>query len=158
MLVYRDGKEIASLNQKPDFSCCLEISWAPDSAAFFAMYSDGGAVGGWHAQVFRLAGKEVTEAPVAGAASADFAKHHSCDGGENNVICLKWVDGSSKLFLVLEVPPTSACGPQMGRFEGYIVDARNGAILARYDEAQTEYVQKHCATPPVPASANGKRP
>lgn len=147
MIVYSHDKPISKLPEM-NISASIEVSWAPDSAALFVMYSDGGSIGAYHVRVFRISDKGATEVPAAELAYRDFKKSHFCPSrGENNVFGLRWIDASAKLFLVLEVYPTGDC-EQAGEFLGYLVRTTDGHVLKRYNGAETKWAERFCAEPP----------
>lgn len=129
-----------------------ELGWAPDSMRFFVNWSDGGGLGGWHTQVYRVDASGVHEIPrIASPARQNFEQfvrtlpidplldsktmnqiwdeQDYCE--PYDVVGGKWLDGSRELLLSVIVPNTSACR-YMTLFDVYRVDASTGKILQRY--------------------------
>lgn len=136
-------KQIATLSYG-DISCCLEVGWSPDSRQFFVMYSDGGAMGGFHTHIFRIAGGRISESPVTRVVANRFQSlHYSATPGINLYI-LDWTPDSRDVFLIAEVPPVSDYGKNMGFNTGFLADATSGEILRRFGEKETAAIEKNC--------------
>jgi hypothetical protein len=121
------------------------VKWAPDSLAFFVMWSNGGAVGGFEVRVFRVQGTGVIEMPTTARAAREFANRYSCAARGHNVFAKQWMNGAKELLPAVEVYPTSDCGRNLGRRGGYLVRAADGAILRRYSDAQLRSLwPDHC--------------
>lgn len=141
--VLSGGKQVATLSYR-DISCCLEVGWSPDSSQFFIMYSDGGAMGGFHTHIFRIAGGRIFENPVTRiVANRVQSLHYSATPGINLYI-LDWTPDSRDVFLIAEVPPVSDYGKNMGFYTGFMADASSGKILRRFDEEETSAIEKNC--------------
>lgn len=128
-----------------DLSAGLWLNWAPDSDAFFLMWSDGGAIGNFHVRVFRVHRDRVVELPTMKVAEAEFAKKHSCDSRGNNVFALRWFENSDSLLIASGVYDTSDCGKDMGLTKAYRVRTNDGTIIRRYSESETESLIKACS-------------
>ena len=115
--------------------------WSPDSTQFFIMYSDGD----WHVHIFAVDDDRVQELPAPQIAFEDFEKKHSCKTRDNGILFLSWTPDSQKVFLVTEVHPTSDCGAEAARFQGYLMEARTGKILQRFNEKVTTEIEKKCS-------------
>jgi len=112
-----------------------EILWARDSSAFAITQSDGGWVGTWSVRVYRLRSTGLSESDPGRRALADFKRlFPRCPDEYPNVVAVDWLDGSSRLRLVLEVPCHSSC-TDMCRVAGYVVDVVGGAVIERLPEA-----------------------
>src|SRR5262249_53138703 len=59
-------------------SAGIFVNWAPDSRAFYVMWSSGGAVGRYRVRAFRVADQAVSELPLTGRADRDFDSRHPC--------------------------------------------------------------------------------
>jgi hypothetical protein len=118
----------------------IYVGWSPDSSQFFIMYSNGN----WQVHVFALEGEQVRELALPKSAFDDFKKGHSCATRDNSILFLSWTEDSQKLFLVTEVHPTSDCGTEAGRFQGYLMQVRTGEILRRFNEKETMEIEKQC--------------
>jgi hypothetical protein len=113
-----------------------ELGWAPDSKAFFVTYSDGGAVGTYHVKVFYIdkSGLHETE-PIPNGRSLFVP---NCFYPEPpNVAAIKWMGGSSRLLIALEVPPHSNCA-SMGTFRAFEISVPDGIVLNRYGQLQAK--------------------
>jgi len=137
--VYAEAREIGNFALHR-LSGGVFVKWSPDSQAFFLMWSNGGMIGGYELRVFRVAGDKVTELPSSATAESEFERQHPCRDRGHNVFAIRWLDGSSRLLLALQVYPTSDCGKEMGLFAGYEVRAVDGAVLRRYTEPQLKGV------------------
>ena|SRR2546422_369590 len=115
-----------------------EVSWAPDSKAFYVTQSDGGWVGSWYLMVYLLSSDGLGEADISQAALKDFQSRVSgCPEEKANIAAIGWDGGSKKLLLVAEAPPHSSCR-DMGKIHGYLVAVPTGEILAKYDRRSIE--------------------
>lgn len=121
-----------------------ELSWSPDSAAFFLTQNDGGLVGTYDVVVYKLHDPHVLRIEVSNKVRKDFMKRYNCDvWGDNqgnetpNIAGVAWLKGSAELLLVAEVPPHSSC-PEMGKFMGYAVSIPSGNIVARYSAREVK--------------------
>jgi len=122
-----------------------ELSWAPSSNAFYITWGDGN-IAGFVTELYRVEDKIVRRLPdVNPALQEDFNRNHKCVfynhgkdvGDDPNVAGLKWVNDSSQLILVAEVPPEGIC-EQAGYFGGYLVSASDGRILKRFSPLDLE--------------------
>jgi hypothetical protein len=116
------------------------LGWSPDSSQFFIMYSDGD----WHVHVFAVNGDRVRELSSPKTAFEDFGKKHSCKTRENSILFLSWTSDSQRIFLVTEVHPTSDCGAEAGRFQGYLMQVETGEIMRRFNERETTEIERDC--------------
>jgi len=128
------------------------LKWAPDSHAFFLMWSDGGQLGAYHVRVFRVAGEDVREVPSTRAAIREFHTKHLCSERKDNVYAVRWVNGSAQLMMVAEIYPTSDCGKDWFT-AGYLVDTNNGRVMERYSEKEARKNLKNCPTVFWPSAA-----
>ena len=117
-------------------SSLAEVLWARDSSAFALTQSNGGWVGTWSVKVHRLRSTGLSESEPGRRALADFKRlFPRCPDDYPNVAAVDWLDGSSRLRLVLEMPCHSSC-THMCRMAGYVVDAEGGAVIERLPEAE----------------------
>lgn len=126
-----------------DVQALAELSWAPDSRAFFVTESHGGWVGEWRVSVFTITGGSVQRLDVTRAVVDAFRKRYACHEPEDpNVGAVTWVRGSSQLLVVAEVPPHSSC-PDMGMVRGYVVEVPGGTIVSELteEELRAKWVQ-----------------
>ena len=131
-----------------------EALWSPDSDAVAITHSRGGALGTYQVLIYRP--EKAGPAEIATAVRKDLAKRcpacirGGCTGAQQremrrnsdwvNVAAIRWMDSSDRLLMMAWVPDSSAFGANLGRFNGYVVDARTGRILNRYSE--TEFKRK----------------
>ena len=139
------GSELISKFTLKQLSAGVWLNWAPDSNAFFLMWSDGGAIGEFHVRVFRVQGSRVVELPTTKIASADFSKKHYCESRGNNAFALRWFGNSESLLIASGVYDTSDCGKDMGLTMAYLVRADDGAIITRYSKSETESLMNKCS-------------
>jgi hypothetical protein len=127
-----------------DLSAGIYLKWAPDSAAFYLMWSNGGAIGGYHVRVFRVKDNQVLEVPTTRVAEREFAKKHYCRARGNNVYAVHWLANSDEIMISTEVYPTSDC-EGLGFTLGYLVRTDDGAIIKRYSQPEIEEQIKACS-------------
>ncbi|MFI5111131.1 MAG: hypothetical protein ACHP78_20100 [Terriglobales bacterium] len=137
--VFRGGKLLSAFRLQ-DLSGGIFVKWAPDSRAFYFMWSNGGTIGGYSVRVFRVADDRVAEVLVTAHAERDFARRYYCKSRGNNVFAIQWLNGSGRLLIATQVYPTSDCGKDMGLYRGYEVRTDDGSILHRYSEKELRSV------------------
>lgn len=141
--VLSHGEKITTLSYN-DMSCCLEVGWSPDSNQFFIMYNDGGAVGGFHAHIFRIVADHLLESPAPRIVTKEFESHHYSSPPGANIFFLDWTPDSRNVFLVAEVPPSTLFGSHMGFYTGFLSNASSGKILRHFGEKQTSAIERSC--------------
>lgn len=111
---------------------CPEIGWSATSALFFVTYSDGGAVGTYHASAYLFSPRSIKKMDLTGAARRDFQSHYpKCFSPEEpNIVGVAWSADSTKLLVAAQVLPHSNCD-NMGTFSLYAVAVPNGRIIDR---------------------------
>ena len=113
-----------------------EVGWSPDSTAFFVTYSDGGAVGQFHALIYEIDSNGVHRSePVPNGSK--LSKPHCSPPQEPNVGAIKWGVGSQSLFIAVEVPPHSSCA-SMGTFRVFEITRREAKVLGEYDQLEAK--------------------
>lgn len=117
-----------------DMSAGGELGWSPDSKAISVTWSDGGAVGGFHVDVFVISGSSVRHLDVSTPVLRDFRMRHRPCPRHDNVRAAAWIDGSRRLMVVTETYPTGDC-PELNEF-GYLVAVPSGRILGRYSRRE----------------------
>jgi hypothetical protein len=137
--VFHDEKLLKEFRLR-DLSAGIFLKWAPDSRAFYLMWSNGGMIGGYSVRVFRIAGNRVMEVPATEQAERDFARAHYCQSRGNNVFAINWLGGSDSLLIATQVYPTGDCGKDMGLYGGYEVRVDDGSIVRRYSEKELKSV------------------
>jgi hypothetical protein len=135
-----------------NLSAATFVKWSPDSKAFYVMWSDGGAIGGYHVRVFIVSNDQATESPAPKNVAADFAQHHYCKTRGNNLYAVRWKEGRKQLLLQPSVYPTSDCGKEMGFASGYLVDTETGEIKERYTAEQMKQLTKGCPSTVFPTA------
>ena len=108
-----------------------EISWAPDSKAFFITANEGGLGDEtWFVTVFMLEHDRVKYYAVTAEVANRLKKEIQCpDAGEPHFGAIKWVKESKNLLVVAEVPEHSSC-PEKGTLRGYIIEVPSGKVLS----------------------------
>lgn len=120
------------------------LTWSPDSLAFTIDSRETTWATLHSSRLFRVTSSGTQQFNPASQAAADFAKLHSCPGQANNLYTLRWL-GPDRVVLILEVPPISECGSVAAAYAGYLVDASDGKILARFDEHDVWEMLGNCA-------------
>ena len=138
------GNTLLSTITLADVSAGTFIKWAPDSNAFYVMWSDGGVIGAYHVRAFRVLSDQATESSAPKAVETDFALHHYCKARGNNLYAIKWVGGSKELLLQPEVYPTGDCGRQSGFTSGYLVNVETAEIGKRYTSYELKKIADSC--------------
>lgn len=128
----------------PDVSSNVEVGWSPDSSEFFISYSDGGAIGGYHVQLYRVVGTILKKSRVPETVSEHFRTTHGCKSRGKNLFFLDWTLDSKVGFFVAEVYPTGDCGKELGVHRGYAVRLQDGKILRSFGEKQTDSIEGDC--------------
>jgi len=142
--VFVHGKQVTALEYL-DTNCCIEIGWSPDSSQFFITYSDSATYHQYKTHLISIAGERVSENRAPQTVFDDFGSQHSCPSrGGNNLFLLGWTEDSQSVFLVSEVTPTGDCGNEAGVYGGYLVNGRDGTIVHRYGQKQTDKIKKAC--------------
>jgi hypothetical protein len=149
--IYSGSRRLKTIEIK-ELSAATFVKWAPDSKAFYVMWSDGGAIGGYHVRVFLVNDEQATESPAPKNVAADFAQHHSCKTRGNNLYAIRWERGSEQLLLEPEVYPTSDCGKSAGFALGYLVDIETGEINQRYTADQMKPLVTGCPSTVFPTA------
>ncbi|MGO9086952.1 MAG: hypothetical protein ACLQBK_17155 [Candidatus Sulfotelmatobacter sp.] len=119
-----------------------ELSWAPDSRAFYLTQSDATSeIDGFHTEAYRVNEQGVEQLPNLDRTVHEQLDHrHDClqsfqgkryNENRSNVAGLGWVDGSDRILLVTEIVPDSDCGPR-GYFGGYLLSTTDGRVLHAY--------------------------
>jgi hypothetical protein len=115
-----------------------ELTWAPDSRAFFITHSIGYSTG-YHTEIYRLTDNGLLQIALDATIKKDFDRHHKCFdgqvGNDANVAGLKWLDGSDQLLVIAEVPPLGICKEEE-YFGGYEISVGSGQIMGRFSPQQ----------------------
>jgi hypothetical protein len=143
MLLKRSQAESKVIGDTIPVGSLAEVLWAPDSRAFAVTQSDGGSVGSWSVKVYHVTDAGLRSVKVAEAALVDFNRRKvsqrapGCEVEGGNVGAVAWRDGSKSLMILAEAPNHSSCC-DMGRIQGYLVEAQSGVIRARYSRADVQ--------------------
>jgi hypothetical protein len=113
-----------------------EVSWSPDSTAFFVTYSDTGAIGQYHLLVYRLNEHGINSIEPIPDGSKLF-KPHCMTTGPPNVGGIQWRRDSSAILIAVEVPAVSDCA-SMGTFRAFEITLPSGKVLKVYDQLQAK--------------------
>jgi hypothetical protein len=138
-----------------------EALWAPDSDAVAITHSLGGALGNYRVLIYRPENEEAVD--IAAEVRQDLARRYpacvgsfaGCTAQQReqmrkdslwvNVAAIRWMEKSDRLLMMAWVPDSTAFGANLGRYNGYVVDAHNGRILNRYSEAEFKRrFKKYC--------------
>jgi len=110
-----------------------EISWAPDSKAFFLTANEGGQDEAWYITVYVIEYDRVNYYDVTAEAAGRFKESVKCSGAdEPNFGAIKWLKESKNLLLVAEAPDRASCSEKDAR-RGYIVEVPSGKVLSELD-------------------------
>lgn len=114
--VTRSGKSFPAHFER-FVSAGAEVSWAPDSSAFFVTYSDGGAIGLYHVLIYRVDDNGLHPyEPIKNGRK--LFPPHCFDPEDPNVGAIRWGPDASTIFIAIEVPPHSSCA-SMGTFRAF---------------------------------------
>jgi hypothetical protein len=134
-----------------------EILWAPDSRAFFINGGES-AYAGFFVSLYRIENNQVRKLKISAAAQRDMvASFPPCKASNRDVtLCTKiahdpefnmsglaWVDRSSAVIVMAEVPCSSSYGGIMCQVLGYKLDAVTGKILQRMTARQLKSQWQH---------------
>lgn len=129
-----------SIGQEIEINTLAEIEWAPNSSEFAVTQSNGGAVGTWYVEVYRILSGSLQKIDVMKAVAADFQKRPGgCFEEDANIAAVGWL-GPKALLIVAEAPPHSSCR-DMGTIRGYEVSISNGHLIRKYNA--NEFKKKH---------------
>jgi len=149
--IYGGARRLTTIELR-DLSAATFVKWSADSKEFYVMWSDGGAVGGYHVRAFIVNEDQANESPAPKAVATNFAKHHYCKMRGNNMYAIRWEGWSKQLILRPEVYPASDCGEIMGFASGYLVDLESGAVKAQYTADQINEVFQSCPSAVLPSA------
>jgi hypothetical protein len=139
-------REVRDVSSSP----ANDLQWAPDSKAFFIDGSEGMTSPGY-VQVFMLDEAELRPLDVTGQVEQDMVKTYppckavyldaaSCrkieQNPEFNLTAIDWVDDSSALVVMAQVPCTSNFGGILCQVMGYEVEVPSGKVLHRMTPAE----------------------
>lgn len=130
-----------------------ELLWSPNSKAFFINCGCGSSIAGFAVGVylvdsanidvgldFTLAARQdmVRSFPPCKALNHDpgVCEDTKADGEDWNMSGIDWLEDSSGIVVMSEVPPTSLWGGIMGQVMGYELEVPSGKILRRINAKQ----------------------
>lgn len=120
-----------------------EISWAPDSNAFYITESNGSLRGFQTTIYFKLYGRTQELPNISPVIWSAINDRHQCSESDThgtnyvvdaNIAGVRWLEGSSRLLVVAETPEDSDC--VRGYFAGYVLALADRKIVARYSPDQ----------------------
>lgn len=137
-LTIQTSGAIGKLSFTTEDDVAAELTWSPDSKAFFITGSDGGAVGDFHLLVVGRFGGRLTVKDASGAIYAAFGHPVKCDGGPEapNVGGIKWLSGH-RVLVAAEIQPHSICD-SMGTFKAYELDPATMRVGRRYGQLEAK--------------------
>jgi hypothetical protein len=126
------GRQITPLALSQANPFLIEIVWSPDSRSFALNWSDGGAVGGWHASVYSLDRDDyVVSHDVEGLVEPLARSFPICEATQSpNIGVAGWINDGKELLVVAEAPPHSVCA-NMGAVVGFRVSTVTWNVLER---------------------------
>ncbi|MBB5356835.1 hypothetical protein HDE76_000017 [Rhodanobacter sp. ANJX3] len=119
------GKTLADLTDSMYSPRLTEISWSPDSLAFFVNASDGGVEGTWVSSAYLLVNNAVKKVSV--GEKINLQSTLSTDCKYKNLGSVAWLNGHRNLLLIEQVPDSSSCS-HMGEATGYLYDVEHDSI------------------------------
>jgi hypothetical protein len=139
-----DGKRIQLFAGHVD----PEVLWSPDSKAFAETYSDGGAVGTFHAVIYYVEKDTLRAVEPTAEVTKEFLSHpRRCfDPEDPNIGAIKWMNDSSEILVAAETLPHSNCD-NMGTFRAYAIGLPGGDIVKSYGQIEAKKLfWKHLGT------------
>jgi hypothetical protein len=126
-----------------------ELSWAPDSAAFYITQSDATSeINGFHTELYQVNEQTLRRMEdIWSVVNDHFAKHHECADEDPNVAGLTWLGGSIQIIVMPRYLP--------------IAFARRGNILRATSypppspKSSTNTALKNCSDTGAAFSASG---
>jgi hypothetical protein len=129
------GKNRLRLNTEESYISYYpaELSWAPDSAAFYITQSDATSeINGFHTELYKVDEKALRRMQDIWQVVYDrFAKRHKMADEDPNVAGLKWERGSSQIIVIAEVPADSV-GARREYFGGYVMSTADSKVIHEY--------------------------
>jgi hypothetical protein len=139
----RGGKTIHSFLAEDQASYDIWLAFDRKDDRLAMTYGSGESIGLFEVAVFQIHADEVTDVSASvEPAFTDFKSRHYCKARGDNVTALKWIGGD--LLLMMEVYPTSDCGPDLGHVEGYRVSIPNGKIVEHLTLAELRHYPGVC--------------
>lgn len=123
------------LKRKIDILPPSELAWSPNDSLFFINQSDGGAIGTWAVQVYKIADDNIVETNLAKKPLEEFQKKMEewCPDEFPNIAACGWVDNGTKILIVGAVPNHSSC-KGMGNIFCYLIDIRSAEIIDSFNK------------------------
>ncbi len=136
MKVLQKGKVMCG-SKRLGAETLAEILWAPDSSAFAVTQSDGGWLGSWYMEVYRVGGKCVERVRGLSRVAEKHAAMFRCGGKRTvgNWGAVWWSDNGDRLGIVAEVPTVSDC-THLGRLTGYVISLPGADIVESLSETE----------------------
>ncbi len=117
-----------------------EVSWSPQSSAFFINYGDGSGLDGWTLKVYSISdGRVVGLSKINQEIVRRFRVDEGCpsDAVDPNVRGLGWTENGADIYAFAQATVSQSCG-QQGDFRGATVSLAKCSILSFYSEAETK--------------------
>lgn len=110
-----------------------ELSWSPDSSAFYITQSDATSeINGFHTELYKVNEQTLRRMhDIWSVVNDHFGKSHECADEDPNVAGLTWVGGSSQIVVIAEIPSDSVCAPRE-YFAGYLISAADSQVIHEY--------------------------
>ncbi len=130
LVVGRHIYRLSQIDKLKTSASLVDVKWSPDSQVVSLNVSDGGAVGDFHAMIYRLHGKDAPAFVDIEPLLAPYLRHFShCDGGpEINYVAAAWPAGGRQAAILASVPGHSLCR-NMGDYKAFILDTRTWRIV-----------------------------
>ena len=112
-----------------DLSAATFVKWSPDSKGLYVMWSDGGAIGGYHVRAFLVDDSKAIESAGSRSCRSGFRQGIiPAKLAETIYMLFVGINGSRQLLLRPEVYPTSDCAPETALSAEYLVTTAGGKI------------------------------
>jgi hypothetical protein len=131
-VVWQEGEELMARGS--------EVSWSPQSSAFFISYADGSGLDGWTLKVYAVSdGQVVSHSEINQEIVRRFRTDVGCPAGavDPNVRGLGWSENGADIYAFAQATVSQSCG-QQGDFRGVAMSIAKGSLLSFYSEAETK--------------------
>ncbi|MGZ3275421.1 MAG: hypothetical protein ACXU82_16150 [Caulobacteraceae bacterium] len=136
-MTIRTAGAIGKLSFATDAYVASELTWSPDSKAFFITGSDGGAVGDFHLLIVDRFADGLAMRDASKAIYSAFGHPVKCDAPEApNVGGIKWLPGH-RVLVAAEILPHSVCD-STGTFKAYELDPGTMKVGRRYGQLEAK--------------------
>lgn len=113
----------------------VEVLWAPDSRKFVINMSDGGLVGTWETCIYSIDDRgNPVPIDIQNLIKPISNKIMQCEPKEEaNIGIAAWLNNSTEILLIVEVPPHSSCR-NMSTITGFRISIETRKIIERISE------------------------